>query len=121
MERLFRRCLIRRELGIRPLDIPDVYRRQIQVVATTRYNELLEPYLMTAFGSARWPDNVTLRRALASKLHSDAEAALHRDTGVAASVMRRPDIVKVIERLRPVDTIIFINGKKRSSGSTPTD
>ena len=69
-----------------------------------RYIELLEPYLVAAFGSVEWPAEPALRILLAMKLHQVAIDSLYRDIGVADPREKHPDMISIIERLVPTST-----------------
>ncbi|WP_156121858.1 hypothetical protein [Halocynthiibacter namhaensis] len=69
-----------------------------------RYTELLEPYLVAAFGSVEWPVEPTSRLLLAVKQHGVAIDALYDDIGVADPREKHPVVTTMIERLVPTST-----------------
>ena len=110
-KRLCQRNAIRREIGIQPMDIPIVFQRRLRMMTQHRYIELLEPYLVAAFGSVEWPVEPTLRLRLAVKQHQLAIDILFRDIGVADPREKHADVTVMIERLVPTsttDTVVAI-------------
>ncbi|WP_039016872.1 hypothetical protein [Halocynthiibacter namhaensis] len=69
-----------------------------------RYIELLEPYLVAAFGSVEWPAVPALRILLAVTQHGVAIDSLYRDIGVVDPREKQPDMISMIERLVPTST-----------------
>ena len=100
-ERLLHRNAIRREMGMRPINIPEAYRRKVTAMKTQEYERLLEPYLVAAFASVDWPAGFTPRLLLSVKLHKKAIAQLYRDHGVADPRTKNPDMVKIMDRFIP--------------------
>jgi hypothetical protein len=72
---------IRRELGIRELHVPAVFKRTVRMTEEHRYNESLELFLTTASKAAVWPIQFSARLLLAVKLHQAAVDQLYRDHG----------------------------------------
>ncbi|MEP4856332.1 MAG: hypothetical protein ABJV60_04675, partial [Lentilitoribacter sp.] len=66
-----------------------------------RYEELLEPYLKTTFGSVEWPIGFSARILLVTKLHKQAIQQVQVDHGVADPRVKNPDIMKIIEKFAP--------------------
>jgi hypothetical protein len=93
--------MVRREIGIRPLDIPAAYKRKIRLMNEQRYLELLEPYLKTTFGAVEWPVGYSARILFAVKLHKRAIQQVQDDHGVADQRTKNPDIMKIIEKFAP--------------------
>lgn len=104
-ERLCQRNAIRRQIGVRPMDVPSVFKRKIRLMTEQRYLELLEPYLVAAFGSVDWPEGFTPRILLATKLHKQAMEDVRRDHDVADPRTKNPDIMKIIETFAPATKI----------------
>lgn len=100
-KRLCQRNAIRREIGIRPIDIPAAYRRKIRLMNEQRYLELLEPHLKTTFGSVEWPIGYSARILFAVKLYNQAVQQVQDDHGVADPRTKNPDIMKIIEKFAP--------------------
>jgi len=97
-EKLCHRNFIRREIGGRPIDIPTAYARKVMLMTEGRYLELLDPYLIAAFGSVDWPSGFTPRLLLAVRLHKGATDQLRRDHGISDPRTKNPDMLKIIER-----------------------
>ena len=102
-ERLLHRNAIRREMGMRPINIPEAYRRKVAAMKTQEYEKLLEPYLVAAFASVDWPAGFTPRLLLSVKLHKKAIAQLYREHDVADPCTKNPDMVKIMDRFIPND------------------
>lgn len=100
-ERLLHRNAIRREIGMRPIDIPEAYRRKIAIAVTAEYQALLEPYLVAAFASVDWPDGFTPRQLQTVKLHRKAVDDMYFDKGITDPRTKNPDMVKMMDRFIP--------------------
>ena len=101
LERLFHRNFIRREIGTRPLNIPEAYNRKLMMLMTQEYEALLEPYLADAFAAADWPSGFTPRLLLAVKLHRCAVRLLNAELGITDPRIKNPDMVKMMDRHAP--------------------
>lgn len=78
----------------------------------SRYLEMLDPYLVTVFGAADWPDGFTPRLLLGTRLHRQAVAHLQRDHGMSDPRTKNPDMLRMIERLAPaVDRATLVQQK----------
>lgn len=97
-ERLCHRNFIRRELGVRLMDITTVFRRKVALMTEDRYNQLLEPILVEMFGEAEWPNGFTPRLLLAVRLHKLAVDQLQAETGIADPRTKKPDILALIDK-----------------------
>jgi len=101
LERLFHRNFIRREIGKRPINIPETYKRKVTMLITQEYEALLEPYLADAFAAADWPSGFTPRLLLAVKLHKGAVRLLNADLNITDPRTKNPDMVKMMDRHAP--------------------
>ena len=101
LERLYQRQAIRRETGVRPIDIPKMYHRKVQTIEIAEYEKLLEPYLVKAFADIAWPTSFTGRILIAVRLHKRCVDQVHMDHGIVDPRNRRPDIVAMMNRLVP--------------------
>jgi hypothetical protein len=97
-ERLLQRNAIRSELGIRRLNIPELYRRKKRMIAEARYDEIMEPYVDSAFKKIDWPDSFTGRILLGVRTYRDCAAQCERETGYANPRDGAPDILKLIHQ-----------------------
>jgi hypothetical protein len=100
-KRLCQRNAIRREIGIRPMDVPTIFKRKVKLMTDQRYADLLEPYLVAKFDAADWPVKFTARLLLAVKLHKAAVDQLYQEHGIADPRTTNPDIISMIGRLAP--------------------
>jgi hypothetical protein len=100
-ERLLARNEIRREMGMRPLNILEAYQRKVAAMKTQEYEARLEPYLIAVFASVDWPEGFTPRLLLSVKLHKKAIAQLYRDHGVVDPRTKTPDIIAIIDKFAP--------------------
>ena len=91
--------MVRKELGIRAFNLPELYKRKVRLTVEQRYEELLEPYLVTAFNEADWPVKFTPRLLLAVKLHKSAVDKLRQEHGIVDPRTTNPDIIAIMGRL----------------------
>jgi hypothetical protein len=109
MQVLFRKLrhknAIRRELGIRELHVPTVYKRKVRMTEEHRYNEMLNPYLSTVFEAADWPNQFSARLLLAVKLHQTAVDQLYRDHDITDPRVKKPDMLKLMENFTPSNVV----------------
>ena len=98
LERLYQRQAIRREIGVRPLNIPVLYERKKRMIAEARYDEIMKPYVDAAFRKIDWPDSPTGRILLAVKTYRACAAQCERETGYANPRDGVPDIFKLIDQ-----------------------
>lgn len=103
LERLYVRNDIRRQIGVRPIQIAKAYRMQVKRQAIETYEAMLEPYLQDLFGAADWHAGLEARLRLATKLHRRAANRLFHDRGINDPRRGMPDVLAVLYRLRPVD------------------
>ena len=97
-ERLLIRNSIRREIGVRPINIPDVYRRRIKMMAEKKYDELIQPYVDAAFSKIEWPSSFTGRLLLATKTYRQCTEQFEADTGHANPRRIGPDMLDLIHQ-----------------------
>lgn len=97
-ERLCQRQAIRREIGVRPLNIPVLYKRKKRMIAESRYDEIMKPYVDAAFRKIDWPDSPTGRILLAVKTYRACAAQCERETGYANPRHSTPDIFKLMDQ-----------------------
>lgn len=97
-ERLLVRNAIRREIGVRPINIPVIYERKKRMIAEARYDEIMQPYVDAAFNSLDWPDSFSGRLLLGVKTYRQCVAQCERDTGHANPRDGVPDILKLIHQ-----------------------
>ena len=100
LERLFARQAIRREVGVRPIRIKEVYRMKVQKITEDRYDALMEPYVDEAFSAIDWPSSLTARILMATKIYNACAKQLEADTGYANPRRVGPNIIKLIDRYR---------------------
>ena len=98
LERLYQRQAIRREIGVRPLNIPALYERKKRMIAEARYDEIMKPYVDAAFRKIDWPDSPTGRILLAVKTYCACAAQCERETGYANPRHSTPDIFKLMDQ-----------------------
>lgn len=98
LERLYQRQSIRREIGVRPLNIPVIYERKKRMIAEARYDEIMQPYVDAAFSSLDWPPSFSGRLLLGVKTYHQCVAKCERDTGHANPRDGVPDILKLIHQ-----------------------
>ncbi|MEM9432837.1 MAG: hypothetical protein AAGA12_02855 [Pseudomonadota bacterium] len=98
LERLYQRQAIRREVGVRPINIPVMYERKKRMIAEARYDEIMQPYVDEAFSSLVWPDSFSGRLLLGVKTYNLCVARCERDTGHANPREGVPDILKLIHQ-----------------------
>ena len=98
LERLYQRQAIRREIGVRPMNIPVIYERKKRMIAEARYDEIMQPYVDTAFSSLDWPESFSGRLLLGVKTYNQCVAQCERDTGHANPRDGVPDILKLIHQ-----------------------
>lgn len=108
--RLCKRNAIRKQIGIRPMDVSAVFKRHIKFMTEQRYTALLEPYLATAFRSVEWPTGFTPRLLLAVKLHKQAVAQLQSDQGVVDPRTKKSNILAMIDKFVPSQSNITYIG-----------
>lgn len=96
LERLYERQAIRRERGVRPIRVTEVYHRKVRKLTEDRYDMLLQPYIDAAFSKIEWPNSYTGRILLGAKVYKECTAQCEADTGIANPHKRYPDIVKII-------------------------
>ena len=108
LERLYVRCDIRRQIGIRPFKIAEVYRMQVKRQAIATYEEMLEPYLRDLFATADWPSGFEARLRLAIKLHRRAADRLYHDRRINDPRRRMPDVLAAMKRLGPANSTCSI-------------
>ena len=109
LERLYQRQAIRREVGVVPIDIPQMYHRKVRTMAIAEYEELLEPYLVKAFADIAWPDSLTGRILIAVRLHKRCVDQVRIDRGAADPRDRRPDMIVMINRLVPSAPVTLLS------------
>lgn len=114
LERLYQRQAIRREVGVKPIDIPAMYRRKVHAMEIAEYEDLLEPYLVKAIADIAWPTSFTGRILIAVRLHKRCVDQVHRDYGVVDPRNRRPDIVAIINRLVPSAPVTLLSESRCS-------
>ena len=98
LERLYQRQAIRREIGVRPIHITEVYHRKVQRMTENRFDALMEPYIDAMFSQINWPDSFTGRLLLAVKKYRECSTQCEIDTGHTNPRTRPPDMLKFIER-----------------------
>ena len=97
-ERLLVRNSIRREMGVRPINIPVIYERKKRMNAEARYDEIIQPYIDVAFRNLDWPDSFSGRLLLGVKTYHQCAAQCERDTSHANPREGVPDILKLIHQ-----------------------
>ena len=104
LERLFQRQAIRREVGVRPINIPMIYERKKRMIAEDRYDAIMQPYVNVAFSNVDWPDSFSGRILLGVKTYHQCAAQCERDTGHVNPRVGTPDILKLIQQyVKPLD------------------
>lgn len=98
LERLYARQAIRREIGVKPIHIREVYHRKVQKMTEDRFDALMEPYIDAVFSQINWPDSFTGRLLLAVKKYRECSTQCEIDTGHANPHTHPPDMLKFIER-----------------------
>lgn len=119
LERLYQRQAIRREVGVKPIDIPTMYRRKVHALEIAEYEDLLEPYLVKAFADIAWPDSFTGRILIAVRLHKRCVDQVHMDHGIVDPRDRRPDMVVMINRLVPSAPVTLLTESGCSDRDSP--
>lgn len=104
-KRLCHRNAIRRQIGIRPMDVPTVFKRKLRMMTEQRYNDLLRPHLAMAFGSVEWPKGATARLLLAVKLHKASIDHLYREQSIADPRQKKPDMIKLMDEFIPTSVV----------------
>lgn len=103
LERLYQRQALRREIGVRPIEIPVIYERKKRMIAEDRYDEIMQPYVDAAFSGLDWPDSFSGRLLLGVKTYRQCVARCEQDTGHANPRDGVPDILKLIhQRVEPL-------------------
>ncbi len=97
-ERLLVRNAIRREIGVRPINIPVIYKRKKRMIAEARYDEIMQPYVDAAFSGLDWPESLSARLLLGVKTYRKCAVQCERDTGHANPRDGVPDILKLIHQ-----------------------
>ncbi len=97
-ERLLIRNSIRREIGVRPINIPEMYRRKIKMMAEKKYDELIQPLVDAAFSKIEWPNSFTGRLLLATKTYRQCAARLEAETGCSNPRRVGPDMLDLIHQ-----------------------
>lgn len=97
-ERLLVRNAIRREIGVRPINIPVIYERKKRMIAEARYDEIIQPYVDVAFSGLDWPDSFSGRLLLGVKTYHQCAAQCERETGHPNPREGVPDILKLIHQ-----------------------
>ena len=90
--------MVRRELGIRPINIPEVYWVRKQLASEHRYDEIMSPYLDAAFSKIDWPHSFIGRLLLGVKAYEECVAVCERETGIANPRRGCPDILALIHQ-----------------------
>ena len=104
LERLYQRQAIRREIGVRPINIPVIYERKKRMIAEARYDEIIQPYVDAAFSGLDWPDSFSGRLLLATKTYRKCIRRLEADTGHTNPRRIGPDMLKLIHNYaEPLD------------------
>ena len=98
LERLFHRNFIRREIGMRPLNILEAYKRKIRMVTEQRYDEIIQPYVDAAFSKVDWPNSFSGRLLLGVKTYHQCAARCEQQTGHANPRNGVPDILSLIHQ-----------------------
>ncbi len=71
------------------------------MTAEARYDEIMTPYVDTAFSKIDWPDSFTGRILLAVKTYRECVAQCERETGYANPRRGCPDILELIHQHVP--------------------
>lgn len=108
LERLYMRCGIRRQIGIRPIKIAEVYRMQVKRQAIATYEAMLEPYLQELFAAADWPSGLEAGLRLATKLHRRAVDQLYHDRRINDPRRGMPNMLAAMKRLGPANSTCSI-------------
>ena len=90
--------MVRRELGVCPINIPDVYRMNKQLASEHRYDEIMLPYVDAAFSKIDWPHSLSGRLLLGVKAYQACVAVCERETGYANPRRGCPDILALIHQ-----------------------
>lgn len=98
LERLFARQAIRREVGVRPIRIKEVYRMKVQKITEDRYDALMEPYVDAAFAKIEWPNSFAGRLLLAAKAYRQCVQQLEADTGYSNPRRVGPNILPLLHK-----------------------
>ena len=98
LERLYQRQAIRRQIGVRPINIPVIYERKKRMIAEARYDEIMQPYVDAAFSGLDWPDSFSGRLLLGVKTYHQCVAQCERETGHANPRDGAPDMFKLIHQ-----------------------
>ena len=98
LERLYQRQAIRREIGVRPINIPVIYERKKRMIAEARYDEIMQPYVDAAFSGLDWPESFSGRLLLGVKTYRQCAVQCEQDTGHANPREGVPDILKLIHQ-----------------------
>ena len=97
-ERLLHRNIIRAELGIRPINIPDIYKRQTRFVIEKRYDEIIAPFVHTVFSVIDWPPSMDARRCVAMQFYRQCIERCEAQTGYSNPRIGVPDLKAFITR-----------------------
>lgn len=97
-ERLLHRNTIRAELGIRPMNIPDVYKRQTRFVIEKRYDEIIAPFVDDVFSVINWPPSMDAKRCVAMQSYHQCIERCKAQTGYSNPRIGVPDLKPLIIR-----------------------
>jgi hypothetical protein len=97
-ERLLHRNAIRAELGIRPMNIPDAYKRQTRFVVEKRYDEIMAPLVDAVFSVIDWPPGMDARRCVAMQSYQQCIDRCEAQTGYSNPCTGAPDLKALITR-----------------------
>ena len=93
--------MVRRELGIRPINIPEIYKMKKQLASEHRYDEIMSPYVDAMFSKIDWPHSCSGRLLLGGKAYQECVAVCERETGYTNPRQGYPDILELITPFVP--------------------
>ncbi|MCG7492950.1 hypothetical protein [Thalassobius sp. Cn5-15] len=113
LERLFERAHIRRQMGMRPLDIQFSYWKRVQRMEVQEFERLLAPLLQDALETIEWPDERGARLFLVKQLHDQAAVRLKQSYGLHDPRSKPPDFEHMLCGLAPGKVICMAEYKGR--------
>lgn len=97
-ERLLHRNFIRGELGIRPINIPKMYKQQARSVIQKRYDEIIVLFVDDTFSVIDWPPSMAAKRCVAMQAYQQCVVRCEAQTGHTNPRTSVPDLTALINQ-----------------------
>lgn len=83
---------------MRPINIPDDYKRQTRLVIEKRYDEIIAPFVDAAFYVIDWPPSMAAKRCAAMQTYHQCVDRCEAQTGYSTPRTSVPNLKALIIR-----------------------